>query len=237
MRIKKLLCVVLAVTMLSALTACGSKKGGTNTGDNPTNFNQLAPPQSGDTVATITVKNYGDIKIRLFKEYAPKAVENFTALANKGYYNERIFHRIILDFMLQGGDPTGTGMGGESIWGQPFEDEFSDQLHNYRGALSMANSGADTNGSQFFIVQKGPMNEQDFTAVTNNSSANFTSEVKAKYLEIGGTPWLDNLHTVFGQVFEGMDVVDKIAGVSVDGNDKPLNDVVIERIIISTANN
>ena len=95
----------------------------------------------------------GSIKIKLFPEQAPKTVENFLGHAKSGYYNGIIFHRVIPNFMVQGGDPTGTGMGGESIWGGSFEDEFSPELLNIRGALSMANAGPGTNGSQFFIVQ------------------------------------------------------------------------------------
>ncbi|MFR4953933.1 MAG: peptidylprolyl isomerase, partial [Lactobacillus paragasseri] len=97
--------------------------------------------------------NHGDIKIQLFEKEAPMTVENFVRLAKKGYYDGTTFHRVISDFMIQGGDPKGDGTGGESIWGHPFEDEFSNKLFNVRGALSMANSGPNTNGSQFFIVQ------------------------------------------------------------------------------------
>ena len=113
---------------------------------------QTSLPASGDTVATMKT-TMGDIKIKLFPKFAPKAVENFVTHAKNGYYNGLIFHRVIPDFMIQGGDPMGSGMGGESIWGSPFEDEFTPELHNLRGALSMANSGPSTNGSQFFIVQ------------------------------------------------------------------------------------
>ena len=97
--------------------------------------------------------NYGEMKFQLFPKQAPKAVENFVGLAKKGFYDGIVFHRVIKDFMIQGGDPTGTGMGGQSIWEKPFEDEFSNHLFNLRGALSMANAGPNTNGSQFFIVQ------------------------------------------------------------------------------------
>lgn len=100
-----------------------------------------------------TIKtNLGEIKIQLFEKQAPKTVNNFVQLAEKGYYDGVIFHRVIPDFMIQGGDPTGTGRGGKSIYGKAFEDEFSDQLFNFTGALSMANAGPNTNGSQFFIV-------------------------------------------------------------------------------------
>ena len=101
----------------------------------------------------ITIQtNHGDIKVQLFDELVPKTVKNFVELAKQGYYDGVIFHRVIPDFMIQGGDPTGTGMGGESIYGKTFEDEFSNQLYNLNGALSMANAGPNTNGSQFFIV-------------------------------------------------------------------------------------
>lgn len=115
-------------------------------------FRQLDKPIKGDTVALIKT-NKGDIKIRLFPDKAPKTVENFVTHSKNGYYNGIIFHRVIKGFMIQGGDPTGTGRGGESIWGKGFEDEFSPELHNFRGALSMANTGMPfSNGSQFFIV-------------------------------------------------------------------------------------
>ena len=113
---------------------------------------QTQAPASGEEVAVIKTSK-GDIFVRLFPEHAPKAVENFKTHAKNGYYDGLIFHRVINDFMIQGGDPTGSGMGGESIWGKSFEDEFTPELHNLRGALSMANAGPNTNGSQFFIVQ------------------------------------------------------------------------------------
>ena len=115
-------------------------------------FNQLDKPLEGEVKMTMKT-NFGDMKFRMFPDKAPKACENFLTHAENGYYNGLIFHRVINDFMIQGGDPTGTGMGGESIWGKAFEDEFDIELRNYRGALSMANSGPSTNGSQFFVVQ------------------------------------------------------------------------------------
>ncbi|MEH7110668.1 peptidylprolyl isomerase [Bacillus sp. JJ1764] len=168
----------------------------------------------------------GAIKIKLFPEYAPKAVENFVKHSEEGYYNGLIFHRVIKDFMIQGGDPNGTGTGGESIWGKPFEDEFSRNLFNIRGALSMANSGSNTNGSQFFIVQSTKL---DPSMKSQMEKAGYSKEAIAAY-ENGGTPWLDGRHTVFGQVIEGMDVVDKIADTPVDPKDKPEKDVKINKI-------
>lgn len=158
---------------------------------------QTRCPAVGDTVAKIAT-NRGDVWLRLFNAETPKTVENFVGLSERGYYDDLIFHRVIPDFMIQGGDPTGTGTGGASIWGGKFIDEFGGGLSNLRGALSMANAGPNTNGSQFFIVQAPD-----------------------------GTPFLDGRHTVFGQVFAGMKIVDEIAGVDRDAEDKPKEDVTM----------
>ncbi|CAM3035148.1 peptidylprolyl isomerase [Lactiplantibacillus plajomi] len=190
-------------------------------------YPQLDLAQVKGPKATIKT-NAGDIFVQLFPEQAPKSVENFVSLAKKGYYDGIIFHRVIPDFMIQGGDPTGTGMGGESIWGQPFEDEFSQEVFNLRGALSMANAGPNTNGSQFFIVQKPQL---DAGMADQMKQAGYPDEIIAAYGN-GGTPWLDFRHTVFGAVSQGMDVVDKIAAMKTGMQDKPVKDVVIETITI-----
>ena len=191
---------------------------------------QLKAPETDDIVA-IMKTNMGDIKIKLFPKEAPKTVENFTTHAKNGYYNGLIFHRVIKDFMIQGGDPMGSGIGGESIWGRSFEDEFTPELHNLRGALSMANAGPNTNGSQFFIVQASEVPGGMLEQMKDLPDA-YPEECAKAYTELGGTPWLDFRHTVFGQVFEGMDVVDAIANVKVGMNDKPVEDVKIESIEI-----
>ena len=191
---------------------------------------QLKAIESGDIVA-IMKTNMGDIEIKLFPEKAPKTVENFVTHAKNGYYNGLIFHRVIKDFMIQGGDPTGTGMGGESIWGKKFADEFDPDLHNLMGALSMANAGPNTNGSQFFIVQAHTVPENMVEQMREMPSA-FPEEIVVAYENIGGTPWLDFRHTVFGQVMMGMEVVDAIANVKVGPQDKPVDDVIIETIEI-----
>jgi cyclophilin family peptidyl-prolyl cis-trans isomerase len=147
------------------------------------------------TTATLHT-NHGEIAIELFDEDAPKTVENFTKLARDGFYDGVIFHRVIPDFMIQGGDPTGTGSGGP---GYDFEDEINPNKIE-RGALAMANRGPNTNGSQFFVV---------------------TAEA---------CPWLDGKHTVFGRVTSGMDVVDRIADLPRDAQDRPRDDVTIERV-------
>lgn len=193
---------------------------------------QLEKCVQGDTMATIKT-NMGEIKIRLFPKYAPKAVENFVTHAKEGYYDGLIFHRVIENFMIQGGDPNGTGTGGESIWGEPFEDEFTPELHNLRGALSMANAGPGTNGSQFFIVQAKEVSEDMLEQLRMANEQYFPTECIEAYEKMGGTPWLDYHHTVFGQVFEGMETVDAVAGVPADYfTNKPKTDVTIESIII-----
>ena len=140
--------------------------------------------------------NAGPITVSFFDDDAPKTVENFRKLSADGFYDGLIFHRVIKDFMIQGGCPHGTGTGDP---GYKFEDEIN-QHKVERGKLAMANAGPNTNGSQFFIVT------------------------------IDAAPWLDGKHTVFGEVTEGMDVIDRIEGTETDGRDKPVNDVVIESL-------
>lgn len=218
---------------------------------------QLNLPSEGEEIAEVAT-NFGSFKIRFFPEAAPKAVENFKSLAQNGYYNGIRFHRIIENFMIQGGDPNENGTGGESIWGTPFEDEFSSNLLNITGAVSMANSGPNTNGSQFFINYEDPSTfsgwdrfQQMYDTYKKNptvfesrfgSTVNMdkiTDNVKKVYEIHGGNPHLDGYyntsnkgHTVFGQVFEGLDIVEKISKVETDENSKPKSDVKIEYISI-----
>lgn len=225
---------------------------------------QLELPEEGEEVAVMTT-SMGEISIRLFPDAAPKTVYNFKKLAQQGYYDGLTFHRVINDFMIQGGDPNGDGTGGESVWGGSFEDEFSKNLVNLRGSLAMANSGSNTNGSQFFINQAGPvdaslwdtmqtnydqlkdMSDEDKLSVQSYYGYIFlnmdavTDAYKSLYEEQGGNPSLDGAynafnpqrgHTVFGQVYEGMEVVDAIAQVETDDSDKPVEDVTINSIEI-----
>lgn len=196
--------------------------------------NQTSLPAAGDTVATINT-TMGAIKVKLFPKETPKTFENFTTHAKNGYYDGIIFHRVIKDFMIQGGDPTGTGRGGESIWGTSFEDEFDMDLHNLRGALCMANAGPNTNGSQFFIVQCDTVDPRMLEQMEQAGvEYGFPPEVIENYKALGGTPWLDFKHSVFGQVYEGMDVVDAIASVKTGFQDKPKEDVKILSIDVET---
>lgn len=190
---------------LTALLCCAMAFSVTFTAS--AKFNQEAKPKVGDTVAVLHT-NYGDIAMSFFPKYAPKGVENFQTLAKEKKYNNSIFHRVIKNFMIQGGDYTnGDGTGGESCWGKEFENECVDELKNIRGAVAYANSGPDTNGSQFFI----------------NLVKNFH---------------LDGDYTVFGQVFSGMDVVDLISNCEVTVNSgsessSPVNEVKLESVEIT----
>lgn len=193
---------------------------------------QLSQAQAGDKIATIKT-NKGNIEILLFPEAAPKAVESFESLAKSGYYDGVIFHRVIPGFMIQGGDPTGTGRGGESSFGSSFEDEFDMDYRNLYGALSMANAGPNTNGSQFFIVTADSVPEDAISQMRDlGVEEGYPEEVVDAYEKLGGAYWLDFRHSVFGHVLEGMDVVEAISKTERDGNDKPLEDVIIETVEI-----
>ena len=187
-------------------------------------FPQLNEVNENNPLVTVHT-NLGYFTLELFPEVAPKTVENFVTHAKNGYYDGVIFHRVIEDFMIQGGDPTGTGMGGESIYGRTFEDEFSREAFNLYGTLSMANAGPNTNGSQFFIVTAKQVPAQMLKQLKDGG---WPEEIVEEYAKVGGTPWLDHRHTVFGRVVEGMDVVLKIEGVERNAQDRPLEDVVIE---------
>ncbi len=233
---KALKIFVLGLAIMLAITGCTKEDNNTEIqeeiGGTDLQLEQLQLPKQGEEVAVIST-NYGDIKVRFFPEVAPKAVENFKTHAKDGYYNGVTFHRVMNEFMIQGGDPQGTGRGGESIWGKPFEDEFSVDYRNFRGALSMANAGPGTNGSQFFIVQKTDTEKDIIKQMRDAGEAKgYPKNIVDAYEELGGTFWLDGKHTVFGHVYEGMDVVDKIAAVKVDGNSKPLEPVVMEKVEI-----
>lgn len=185
-----------------------------------------------DGVKAVIKTTMGDMEFVLFPHVAPKAVENFITHSENGYYNGIIFHRVIKDFMIQSGDPTGTGMGGESVFGGSFKDEFSLDARNYYGALSMANAGPNTNGSQFFIVQAKSVPESLLSQMEQLKDNGFPQEVIENYKAVGGTPWLDFHHTVFGQLTGGADVLEAIASVACGANDKPVEDVVINEIEI-----
>ena len=219
---KRSLSIILSIIMIAAVfTGCGSKEAyqmvlsgsyttieevpAADTSGIDASY-QTASPQSGDTVAILHT-NMGDISMRFFPEVAPIAVNNFIALAKAGKYDNTIFHRVINNFMIQGGDYTNfNGTGGESIYGREFQLETDANVHNYSGSVAMANRGPGTNGSQFYI------NQVDNT-------------------------YLDGSYTVFGQVYSGMDVVNAICVTATDMSDRPLADVTITSVEITKYKN
>lgn len=257
---KRYMALMLAAVMAFGVAGCGNdtaadtnnEQENTVTVDTKTII-QAQMPAEGEEIAVITTSE-GVVKMRFFPEEAPKAVENFKTLAKDGYYDGLIFHRVIEDFMVQGGDPEGTGIGGESCWGEDFETEVSEKLHFYRGAVAMANKGPDTNGSQFFIVQQKTVMEDALKAITDARDNNkeevgvtltdgiyytlsqlYPDEVLNYYREQGGSAHLEyvfgNGYSIFAQVFEGLETVDAIAAVETNEMDKPVNDVIIESIV------
>ncbi len=249
---KKLFGFLCAVVMVISLAACG---GGLSSGSD-SDILQAGTPAKGEEIAIVTT-SLGEMQMRFYPEEAPLAVENFKNLARAGYYDGITFHRVIDNFMIQGGDPTATGMGGASSFGSDFDDEISPDLHFFKGALAMANSGPNTNGSQFFIVQNPEANMEAINVIRDKIEETvdepfqvpygqeiyalgdiFTESTLKYYEKVGGQVELEyvfgNAYTIFGQVFSGLDVVDAIAGVETNETDKPLADVVIESVEITT---
>lgn len=183
----KLTCLILNILLFMVAFTRGSEKP--------------AFAQQGPIVALET--NQGTIEIQLWADIAPKTVENFVGLIEKGYYDTTVFHRVIKGFMIQGGDPTATGRGGESLWGGKFADEVkSNVVFDRKGLLAMANAGPNTNGSQFFIT-------------------------------VGITPWLNMKHTIFGEIIKGYDIVEKIENTKTGQGDRPVSDqqIIKARVI------
>lgn len=272
---KKLLAITLMLlTLLTVFSACGNNDSkekaniiGTDASDvlsvtalkqNKTNKKagfQLDLPEKGEEIAVVETTS-GTFKIRFFPEEAPKAVYNFKKLAQQGYYNGIKFHRIMENFMIQGGDPTATGIGGKSVWGKSFEDEFNMNLFNITGSVSMANKGPDTNSSQFFINHNTAAPDWEYFRMFYEAyqedkdyinemyggcvdMSKLTDDIKALYEQHGGNMHLDGAlntagrgHTVFGQVFEGLDVIESISKVKTDENNKPIGDVIIRSVKI-----
>ena len=252
---KRIMALALAAVAVIGMTGCGgtdTEKNTNTTNVDNTTIVQAQMPEDGEEIAVITTSK-GVVKMRFFPEEAPKAVENFKTLAKDGYYDGLTFHRVINEFMVQTGDPTATGTGGESCWGEDFETEVSERLHFYRGAVAMANAGPDTNGSQFFIVQQKSVMEDALRVLTEARDNNeeeigvtltdgnyytlsqlYPDEVLDHYKAQGGSVHLEYIfggaYSIFGQVFEGLEAIDEIAAVETDENDKPLNDVIIENV-------
>lgn len=257
---RKILAGLFCTTLVfSAFTSCGkeAKESGSttaNTSDSSSSSEttetstekltaenvdiaNFTAPQKGDTIISMKIKDYGTVKFRLFPEYAEKGVENFVELAKKGYYDGLKFHRVINEFMIQGGDPEGTGMGGESVWGGKFDGGTDPHLIHVAGALAYANSGGtSTDGSQFYVVTGTVPTEQNFDDYAAGGYA-FSDNAKALYTKVGGAPWLDGNYTVFGQVIDGLDIIFKIQNVAVDAQSSmPYKDVIMESVTVEEYN-
>ncbi len=271
-KLKKVFTVLVLISLIFVLTACGEKTNNDdnkNTSGNTTSNNnineqggtegmkkakefvaevqklesdkilenaekQMEEPKEGDTIAIFHIDGYGDIKIKFFEDVAPKACENFITHAKEGYYDGVIFHRVINEFMIQGGDPEGTGYGGESIWNKGFDEELNSTILPYRGALCMASSGTGTTslGSQFFIVQAHY--EEAMNAYLEDAGLNTIVKAFEKYEGSLYNLIAYGQYTTFGQVIEGMDIVDEIASVETDSrNNKPVQDIVISSVEIT----
>jgi len=233
-KISRAMAAAFSAVIAFSLSACGSEgeteesasEASAQASSESAEILNFIPPETGEKIAVMTVKDYGEIKIKLFSEAASKGVENFIGLADMNYYDELIFHRVIPHFMNQGGDPQGNGTGGQSMWGGQFDGGIAEGLYHFSGAVAYANSGStSTNGSQFYIV-----NTDEGEVVSDVSS--YPQNVQDMYNEKGGVPYLDGSYTVFGQVFEGMDVVRAIGQVETDENDKPTTQVQIETVRI-----
>lgn len=199
-KLKRIAALVMSMAMAAAmLSGCGDKENsssdktsgsdGNSSSQSSGKLMNFTPPEKGEEIIVMTIKDYGDVKIKLFPEQAQKGVENFTGLAKKGYYDGLIFHRVINNFMIQGGDPEGTGMGGESLWGDKFDGGASPDLTHAAGAVAYANSGGtSTNGSQFYIVTGETYNEDTLSSLTDYYKITLSDEAKKIYTDIGGTP-------------------------------------------------
>lgn len=190
------------------ISACSTKNENSKSDENKQTIekgdqlDQLMDLENNEKLIATIETNMGTFEVELYAREVPRTVKNFIGLALKGYYNGVIFHRVIKDFMVQGGDPTGTGMGGESIYGAKFEDEFVPSLmHDSPGILSMANAGPNTNGSQFFIT-------------------------------VVPTPWLNARHSVFGKVIKNMDLVYAMSQVPTNNSDRPLENIVMQKVSV-----
>lgn len=241
------LCIICASLGLAALTGCGQKepgatmyKGSSNAntydmiGKNKSGFTDMANytlPVEGEEIVAMTIKDKGTVKIKLFPDLLPRACANFVGLASQGCYDGLSFHRVIADFMIQGGDSD--GMGGTSVWGQAFDGGTSEYLYHVKGALAYANSGStSTDGSQFYVVVGQEFTPELFEKYKSKDFS-YTETATNAYFEEGGAPWLDGYYTVFGQVFEGMEIVEDVCNNTVvDSSDKPVDDVIIEKIEI-----
>lgn len=235
---RKWLVLLLAILLLFGMCGCSTQLV-LDDGDGELYQYQL--PADGDEIAIIHT-SLGDITVRFFPEQAPKAVKNFLTHAKNGYYDGLTFYRVINEFMIQSGSPDNTATGGESIYGGYFENECSPLLHHIHGALAMANSGDNkSNGSQWYIIQNKILSSTYYSSLADSQKKDHTKGYTEKVIEAyradGGAPWCDGLYTVFGQVIEGLDVVDRIGRMRTDEKDRPVEDILVNSIEVTTWKN
>lgn len=231
---KALAAAMCCVFFTVSATACDKEKSDNKDGYDTSagGYINYTAPKEGEDVLVLTIKDKGDIKIKLFPEETEKGVENIKGLAEKGYYDGLIFHRIINNFMIQGGDPLGNGTGGESMWGGKFDGGTSDKLTHVAGSVAYANSGAtSTNGSQFYIVTGDKLDDEKIELYAANNIV-LSEAAQELYKTEGGAAYLDGGYTIFGQVYDGLDIVFELQAVETDENDKPVEDVVIEKMTV-----
>lgn len=235
---KRRLFTILALAVILCLTFTGCSEE-LELDDGPDELYQYAMPEDGDEIAVIHT-SMGDITVRFFPKYAPKAVKNFLTLAKQGYYDGTKFHRVIFDFMIQAGSPNGDGSSGESIYGKGFGVEATPMLHHLYGALAMANTGQpNSNNVQWYIVHNTSLGvtylgDQLKQLQAQNNKLGYTKKVIDAYKVYGGAPCLDQSYTVFGQVIDGQDVLDRIGRIRTDANDRPVEDIVVTSIEVTT---
>lgn len=238
---KKFLCILLSLMLFTGLfSGCGSEKDGrpkkkaVKRPEIETENAQLAAPKEGDLIAVFDT-SLGEVRAVLFPDKAPMAVKNFMGLCEDGYYNNTTFHRVVYGFVVQGGDASGTGHKGTTIWDSPFPAEYSSQLHHFSGALCAAMSPDDplSTASQFYFVQSLPQ-KMDDALRQRMTEAGTDPAILDLYDEVGGLGYLDYTDTVFGQVYDGMNVVDEIARQDTDETDCPVEDILINSVTITT---
>ena len=229
---KRVLTILLLLVMVLSLGSCGKKEEEIPPQvRNP--LPQLNTPSVGDTIVTITT-NKGTIRAILFDKITPQTVTNFVKLADSGYYDGMVIHKAIADFVIQMGDPTLEGNGGDSFNGVGIPLEYDDILHNFTGALGMAAGSDGLAYSQFYIVAGSEVSDEYIDAM---KSAGYAANVIEAYKELGGQPSLDYEYTIFGQVFEGLDIVQEIANSKTDKWNRPKKDVTVSSVSISSYSN
>lgn len=244
--IKAAAVAVLGITAAAVLTACKQKQvilDEVESGDSDVKtlgtdegILNYTLPEKGEEIAVLQIRDYGDVKIRLFPEETPKGVENFKKLVESGYYDELFFHRVVDNFVIQTGDPKGDGTGGKDAWNSEkgFEQTISSHLCHVTGALAYAVNETDRlNNSQFYIVTGEEVTADIFAQLRDYYGRTFTPSVESMYLNAGGQPFLDGGYEIFGQVFDGLQYCLEIQKTETDSNQKPKQAVVIEKAYLT----